>query len=360
MKKSSLSKHQAEIMNIMKVSTTSLLKIVNNVLEFSKADAGKILLEKTDFFIEDSLRNTLSSVSYEGDEKGVQLELVVDANVPQRLLGDPYRLGQVLLNLVHNAIKFTPQGGKVTVGVENTKRPGADAMLHFSVADTGIGIKPEKQAAIFEAFTQADTSSTRKYGGTGLGLAISTNIVRLMGGEIWVESEFEKGSTFHFTAAFEVPKSEDEGAEDLYGAAEALAACVASDAMKLLLVEDNLMNQQIAHRLVAKLGFQVTVANNGVEALEQLNRAHFDLVLMDCQMPEMDGLTATRIIREKEAKTSTGRLPIIAMTAHAMTGDRERCLAAGMDEYIAKPIEEEALVQVLSKVIKQHNLRKVS
>lgn len=359
MAKTKTDEEQKEFLDIMRTSSSALLKIVNDVLEFSKAEAGKIVLERTPFIVEDSVRSTMSSVRYEAENKKVNLALVVLPEVPNRLVGDPHRLGQVVLNLVHNAIKFTEAGGNVEVKIAKAIDSRGSVMLHFSVKDSGIGIPPEKRDAIFEAFTQADTSSTRKYGGTGLGLSIASKIVRLMGGDIWVESTVGEGSTFHFTASFDMPEAIDIGEKPIASgtARNGTSENGAPVKLRVLLVEDNPINQTIAKRLLGHLGYSVVIAGNGQEALDALKRSPCDLILMDCQMPVMDGFTATRIIRDHELQSCSRRMPIIAMTAHAMEGDRERCLNAGMDEYIPKPIEEEVLMETIDMLIEKFSLQ---
>lgn len=354
--KTTLDEDQRELMDMMKNSSQTLLKIVNDVLEFSKLEAGKLVLEKTEFIINESLKAAYASVRYEADKKEIKLETIIAPDVPEHLIGDPYRLGQVVINLVHNAIKFTPNGGSVTLRIEKAVSSGDSMMLHFSVKDTGIGIAAEKRDAIFQAFTQADTSSTRKFGGTGLGLSIANKIVHLMGGDIWVESLLGKGSTFHFTANFELPK--EASATTSTSDSSKTAECPVVGKLRVLLVEDNETNQRIAKKLLSLFGYNVRIANHGQEAIDILSKNQCDLVLMDCQMPVMDGFTATRILREKEKSGQVNRLPIIAMTAHALAGDRERCLNAGMDDYISKPIAEEVLIETLERVIEKFNLRK--
>lgn len=356
--KTAVDPEQQELLDIMRTSSSSLLKIVNDVLEFSKAEAGKIVLEKTVFPLLDNVKSTIAALRYEAGKKTIDLKLTVSPDIPERIVGDPHRLGQVIVNLVHNAIKFTPNNGKVTIEIEKATNTTATTMLHFSVSDTGIGIPPEKRDAIFEAFTQADTSSTRKYGGTGLGLSIATKIVRLMGGDIWVESTVGKGSSFHFTAAFDLLQDIDlKDHIKLDAVHTARGNGPGSEKLRILLVEDNPFNQKIASKLLAHMGYAVTIADNGQEALDRLSSERCDLILMDCQMPVMDGFTATRVIREREAQTSARRMPIIAMTAHAMEGDRERCLNAGMDEYVPKPIEEEVLMETIEGLVESFKLR---
>jgi CheY-like chemotaxis protein len=272
------------------------------------------------------------------------------------VVGDRTRLCQVITNLVGNAIKFTQVGEVVLVVARETLE--ADRLqLHFTVRDTGIGIPRDKLKTIFDPFSQADGSTTRKYGGTGLGLTISMRLVQAMQGNLWVESEPGKGSCFHFTASFGSAAGEEQpqhgGPIELQGPAPSLTANDPArenrgPALQILLTEDNIVNQRVALRILEKAGHSVVIAGNGREALHALERQPFDLVLMDVQMPEMDGLEAAALIRQNEK--GTGRhVPIIAMTAHAMTGDQERCLAAGMDAYIAKPIRSGDLVKLVEE-----------
>jgi CheY-like chemotaxis protein len=293
-------------------------------------------------------------------DKGLKLDTLVDPGVPDALVGDPARLRQVLNNLVGNAIKFTERG-QVTVSVTRadggeSDRHGDAVLLHFCVRDTGIGIPPEKQDVIFRAFEQADQSVSRRFGGSGLGLAISARLVRLMNGRIWVESELQRGSAFHFEAWFDLAGAE----QGLSSAGESPATSAPgkegepllpapSRALRLLLVEDNPVNQRLARRLLEKRGHSVRLAGNGREALAALASDRFDAILMDVQMPEMDGFEATAAIRAAE-RAHGGHIPIVAMTAHAMSGDEERCLAAGMDAYLSKPIEPRHLFALLDEL----------
>jgi two-component system, sensor histidine kinase and response regulator len=476
-----LSPDQREYLTMVKDSADSLLSLINDILDFSKIEAGKLALDSCDFSLHDTLASTLKVLALRAHQKGLELAWRADPGVPRELAGDPGRLRQIVINLVGNAIKFTEQG-EVVLFVETESRDAEGVVLHFAVRDTGIGIAPEKQRVIFDAFTQGDTSMTRKYGGTGLGLAITAKLVELMGGNFWVESVPAKGSTFHFTARFGVAKDlprlhplpdatslrglpvlvvddnatnrrilesmlarwemrptlASRGLQGLALLEEAAHggdpfALVLLDAqmpemdgfalaekikqnpklvgptimmltsagqrgdvarcrelgiavylikpirqselldaltmalgkipgpsesppvvtrhtlreirrkLRILLAEDNVVNQQLAVRLLEKQGHDVAVASDGGEALALLEKSHFDAVLMDVQMPEMDGLRATAAIREKE-KSAGGHIPIIAMTAHVMPGDRERCLAAGMDDYVTKPINPEHLL----------------
>jgi two-component system sensor histidine kinase/response regulator len=484
-----LTREQREYLETVKMSADSLLTVINDILDFSKIEAGKIDLEAIDFDLRDGLESTMKTLALRADEKGLELLCEVAPEVPEVVRGDSARLRQVIVNLVGNAIKFTDRG-EVALKVHVEAQEGQDTILHFAVSDTGIGIPPEKQELIFAPFSQADTSTTRKYGGTGLGLTISTRLVEMLGGRIWVESAVGRGSQFHFTVRFGVadakaikvgsiappetlrdvkvlvvddnrtnqrilegmlrrwemrPASVESGEEALaqlpaareagepYGLIltdmhmpkmdgfelierirqrpelstatimmltsaghrgdasrcqqlgvaayllkpirqselrEAIARVLGarkhegaiplitrfslhdarepSASLRVLLAEDNPVNQRLAVRLLEKRGHSVVVAGNGREALEALEKQSFDLVFMDVQMPEMDGLEATAAIREKEKGSGVHR-PIIALTAHAMKGDRERCLASGMDGYLTKPIRPQELDEILEQ-----------
>jgi two-component system sensor histidine kinase/response regulator len=486
-----LTPEQREYLETVKSSSDSLLTVINDILDFSKIEAGKIDLEEVDFNLRDSLESTLKTLALRGDEKGLELLCEVAPEVPEVVRGDSTRLRQVVINLVGNAIKFTDQG-EVALKVQLEAQDGQDRILRFTVADTGIGIPEDKRELIFAPFSQADTSTTRKYGGTGLGLTISTRLVEMMGGRLWVESEVGKGSQFHFTARvgaadakevkvgtiappeilrgvrvlvvddnrtnrrilegmlgrwemkstsvedgeealMQLSAAREEGkpfgliltdmhmpgmngftlierirqrpelstatimmltsaghrgdaarCQELGVAAyllkpirqselrEAIARVLGahkqdgaiplitrfslqdarepSASLRVLLAEDNAVNQRLAVRLLEKRGHRVVVANNGREAVEALEKESFDLVFMDVQMPEMDGLEATAAIREKE-KSSGVHQPIIALTAHAMKGDREKCLAGGMDGYLTKPIRPQELEEILQDYV---------
>ncbi len=488
-----LTAEQREYLETVKLSADSLLVVINDILDFSKIEAGKAELENRPFNLRDTLEGVMRTLALRADEKGLELLCELAPETPELVRGDSSRLGQVVMNLVGNAIKFT-QEGEVGLKVEVAEKDGEDRILHFIVSDTGIGIPAEKHALIFDPFAQADTSTTRKYGGTGLGLSISARLVHLMGGKIWLESEEGKGSRFHFTAKvglvdakeievgtpappeilrgvrvlvvddnrtnrrildgmlkrWEMKPTLEEGgeealaellaarnAEDPYGLIlldmhmpgmdgfqfverlrkrpelatatimmltsaghrgdaerckalgisayllkpirqselrEAIARVLKakeqqgaiplitrfslydardpSSVLRVLLVEDNPVNQRLATRMLEKRGHRVVLAGNGREAVEALAKGKFDLVLMDVQMPEMDGIQATAAIREKE-KGSDMHLPVIALTAHAMKGDREKCLAGGMDGYLTKPIRPRELDDVLENCLSQ-------
>ena len=482
-----LTPEQRDYLETVKSSSDALLTVINDILDFSKIEAGKIDLESVDFNLRDSLESTLKTVALRADEKGLELLCEVAPEVPEVVCGDSTRLRQVVINLVGNAIKFT-DSGEITVRVQTESREASRCVLHITVSDTGVGIPEEKRELIFAPFSQADTSTTRKYGGTGLGLTISTRLVEMMGGKIWVESEVGRGSQFHFTARVGltdakeikigmiappevlrgsrvlivddnrtnrrilegmlsrwemISVSVEEGQEALNALSGARAAgqpfsLVLTDmhmpkmdgftlieqirkrpelatatimmltsaghrgdaarcqdlgvsayllkpirqselreaiarvlgahvqngaiplitrfslhdgrdpaaSLRVLLAEDNAVNQRLAVRLLEKRGHHVVVAGNGAEALAAMEKQDFDLVFMDVQMPEMDGLEATAVIRGKE-KISGRHQPIIALTAHAMKGDREKCIAGGMDGYLTKPIRPQELDDVL-------------
>lgn len=333
-----LSQEQREYLEAARGSADTLLAVLNDILDFSKVEAGRMDLDPVTFRVGEEVESVCRTLGITAMEKGLKLDFRIAPGVPESVVGDPVRVHQVLLNLVGNAIKFTSEGG-VHVSVSMEASRGSESILHFQVEDTGIGIPSDQQAIIFEAFQQGDGSTTRRYGGTGLGLAICSRLIALMGGKIWVESQPGKGSTFHFTARFGAPLFEMATPPANTGLRSMLEA-VAQPAPRLhvLLAEDNAVNQILATRLLERRGHTVRVAGNGLEALSLWQEEAFDLILMDVQMPEMDGLAATAVIRERER--GTGRhTPIMAMTAHALKGDRERCLAAGMDGYVNKPLD---------------------
>jgi signal transduction histidine kinase/AmiR/NasT family two-component response regulator len=340
-----LTEEQREYLETVKTSSSSLLSVINDVLDFSKIEAGKVELEDLNFDLTDVVDGTLKSFALSSRQKGLELRSEFGAGVPEMVLGDPARLRQVLTNLVGNALKFT-EAGEVGVSVARMDGDAAALPLEFTVWDTGVGIPPEKQKAIFESFTQADSSTTRKYGGTGLGLTISMRLVELMGGKIWVESGIGRGAKFHFTIKF---KPSTHAAKPERKNTEA-----AKDAnrprirLRVLLAEDNAVNQRLISRLLEKRGHEVDVVGNGLEALRALALKNYDLVLMDMQMPELDGLETTARIRMKETDGDKHQV-IVALTANAMREDEERCRAAGMDGYLTKPIQVERLDDLLEK-----------
>jgi signal transduction histidine kinase/ligand-binding sensor domain-containing protein/ActR/RegA family two-component response regulator len=341
---SSLTSEQREYLNMVRHSADALLAIIEDILDFSKIEAGRIELTPTPFALRTTLRDTLQPLVLRARQKGLELTLEVDDRVRDSLVGDQGRLRQVVINLVANAVKFTRQGSvTVTVGIEAPPEAG-HTMVHFVVADTGIGIAPEKHALIFEPFRQADGSTTREFGGTGLGLAICRTLVEVFGGRIWVESGETTGSRFHFTARFENGSDVAAPAPVAHRATRAHGA-----SLNVLLVEDNVVNQFLARRLLERWGHVVMLAETGREAVAARAGQKFDVILMDVQMPDMNGFEATAAIRAAEQASAEGTW-IIAMTAHAMKGDRERCLAAGMDDYISKPIDHAILFEAIERV----------
>ncbi len=474
---------QREYLSMVKISADSLLSIINDVLDFSKIEAKKLDLEPIKFFLRDSLGDTIYTLALRAEQKGLELINHIPPDLPDGLVGDPGRLRQIIVNLIGNAIKFTAKG-EILLQVDKESQTENEIVLHFSVIDTGMGIPPDKQRLIFEAFSQVDGSTTRKYGGTGLGLTICSQLVKLMNGKMWVESEENVGSKFHFTARFGLsggkttkktspqlqilkdmpvlvvddnknnrfllqemlvnwhmkPTVVESGQDALttmersYNNEEPFALALIDHEMSdmsgfdlakqikenprfskvkivilssigqrgdaarccklkidgyltkpikqsdlldsimaisgvslweskpelvtryslrenrrhlgILIAEDNLVNQKLAVRILEKRGHNVVVVNNGKEAIDALEKESFDLVLMDVQMPEMGGFEATQIIRQRE-KESGKHIPIVAMTAHAMKGDREKCLEIGMDGYVSKPIKAEELFEVI-------------
>jgi signal transduction histidine kinase/ActR/RegA family two-component response regulator len=333
---------QRENLLVVKTSAESLMAIVNDILDFSKIESRKLDVEAVPLSLHAVADAVLKSMTVLARQKGLDLVCDVAPSVPESVVGDRTRIQQVLTNLVGNAVKFT-EAGYVRISIVEQSRTAVASRLAFSVADTGIGIPADKQGAIFEAFRQADGSTTRKFGGTGLGLAISSMLVQLMGGEISVESEPGVGSTFRFTLSLPIAQVSAASAAALAVPAAPGGRAGASRIRRVLLVEDNLVNQRVAFGLLSRRGHHVTIAENGVEALRRLEAESFDLVLMDLQMPGMSGLEATAAIRERELGTGA-RVRIVAMTARAMARDREQCLAVGMDGYLSKPIDRALLI----------------
>ncbi len=346
------------------LSAESLLQMINAILDFSRLDEQGLELEQAPFRLREALANTIQTLESRAREKGLAMLYEIRPDVPDELAGDPARLWQVIVNLVGNAIKFTREG-RVSLLVETEEVTPESATLRFTISDTGGGIPADKQEAVFMPFVQADSSKTRKFGGAGLGLAVSARLVELMGGRIWFESEPGQGSTFHFTARFgrtetvgaptrssSLAPSENPTSGNALAATRGVdpAAAPPPGPWRVLVVEDNLINQKLIVRILQKAGHTVAVANDGKEALAALAREDFDVVLMDVQMPVMDGFEATAEIRKQEAGIGR-RLPVVALTAHAMQGDRERCLQAGMDGYVAKPIQRNDLFDSIAAAV---------
>jgi signal transduction histidine kinase/CheY-like chemotaxis protein len=336
-----------EYVKTLRRSAEGLLHVLNDILDFSKIEAGKLTLENIPFSLRQSVDQARAMLVPQADAKRLVLNCEVAGDVPDLLLGDPMRLLQVLVNLIGNAIKFT-EAGSVDLKVMQTSvdRAGALASLVFRVSDTGIGIPVEQQKLIFGAFAQADGGVTRRFGGTGLGLAICSQLVQLMGGLLSVESTVSTGSTFQFTCMFGMGNEREP-------VAEPRDSFEVETPMRIMLAEDNPVNQLFAKRLLARHGHQVRVASTGMEAVQAWEEEEFDLILMDEQMPGMDGVEAVRQIRAREANDGGRRTAIVALTASAMKGDRERFLAAGMDNYLAKPFSAEELYAAIRHLIPQ-------
>ncbi len=349
---SKLTPEQQRYLTTVQSSANTLLQVLDDILDFSKIEAGKLDIHPSSFNLRDTLNETLEMLSPRAIEKNIELACKISNRMPEQLVGDSNRLRQILLNLVGNAIKFT-DAGEVFVTVERDGEASSEAILtHFVVTDTGIGIPSDKQRVIFDSFVQADGSMTRRYGGTGLGLAICSQLVQLMGGRIWVDSQVGRGSSFHFTACFaaiQAPAGEQKPAEKTLRKAER--------SLHVLLAEDNEVNQQLASELLQTRGHSVRIAQNGVEVLAALAVERFDAILMDVQMPQMDGFQATAIIREKE-KATGGHIPIVAITGYAMKGDRQRCFDAGMDAYLSKPIRSQELFEIVEHCASVNSLQK--
>lgn len=339
-----LDAEQKEFVFTAHKSADALLAILNDILDLSKIEAGKLNFEHIRFDLNQIIGDVVTLYSLKSEQQGVLLTQKMDETLPASLVGDPTRVRQVIVNLVSNALKFTDKG-EVVIKTTVLQTGNNQVELKVSVSDTGIGIPEAALKTLFNAFTQADGSTTRKYGGTGLGLAIVSQLVGLMDGELGVDSVEGAGSQFWFTVNFPCSDKKLESRERLMSESKTMQL----DA-KILLVEDNPINQMVAQKMLEKVGLKPVLANNGVEAMSRLNEEVFDLVLMDCQMPEMDGFDATREIRKLGIKATNQReIPVIAMTANVMSGDRERCLDVGMDDYIGKPVQREQLESVLGK-----------
>jgi len=341
------SPQQADHLETARGCANTLLSLLNDILDLSKIEAGRMLLENIPFEVRPLVEDCVRSMQARARQKGIPLRCQIAPNVPSRIVGDPLRIRQMLNNLLSNAVKFTERG---SVDVSVNARYNLDlteARITLEVADTGTGIPAEKLSAIFDEFTQADGSISRRYGGTGLGLAITRRLVEMHKGRITVQSEERKGSRFRIELPARVAAS---AAKDAHPQPELPAAAGSTGSVplpaRILLAEDNLVNQKVVTAILKKRGYRVEVAADGREALRRLEQYPFDLVLMDVQMPELDGIEAARQIRQKERFR---RLPIVAMTAHAMNGDRERCLSAGMDDYLSKPVAPAHLLEAVQK-----------
>ncbi|OAN44815.1 hybrid sensor histidine kinase/response regulator [Paramagnetospirillum marisnigri] len=336
---SPLSPEQRDQVETAQSSARSLLAILNDVLDFSKLEAGQLKIEATDFNLTRLVDECLALLRPGAQEKGLHLEGWIDAAVPREVVGDPTRLRQVLSNLIGNAIKFTAHGG-VSLRVSLGDDGASLALLRFEVTDTGIGIAPEAAAGLFAEFVQADSSISRRYGGTGLGLSICKRLVEAMGGEIGLDSQPGRGSSFHFTVRV--------GLASVASRPHAVEETPQTEQLSVLLAEDNPVNQKLTTTLLRRWGHRVTLATNGAEAIDRLLGEDFDVVLMDVHMPGIDGLEATRRIRAMGGPMAS--VPVIAMTADVLDGDDDKCRAAGMDAYVSKPVEPPRLLEALARV----------
>ncbi len=340
-----LTDEQREYLEMVLESSNTLLALLNDILDLSKIESGRMEMEELPFHLRQWFDESTKSIAFRVKQKGLDFQCQIDPEVPEHLVGDCLHLHQVLVNLIGNAIKFT-DSGSISVRIRPKRRDQQHVVLQFEVHDTGIGIPPEKCQSIFREFEQADNSTRRRFGGTGLGLAICQRLVELMDGQIGVKSVVDRGSVFHFTARFGLDDGSTEAVrESTPPAIESTDSDETSKPLKILLAEDSPINQRLAIGLLRRQGHQVVVVGNGKQAVQAFQREPFDLVLMDVQMPEMDGFEATEAIRAAEKDES--HVPVIALTAHAMKGDRERCLKSGMDAYLAKPIRAAELYDLI-------------
>ena len=352
-----LSGDQREFANAIKTSADALLRIIDDILDFSKIEAGKMTIEKVDFNLADTVNSVVALLLPQAQSKGLQLTSTIDPSIGGSLSGDPARLRQILLNLVGNAIKFTNQG-RVVLEVKPLAAAHGQLQLHFSISDTGIGLTEEAQDRLFQSFSQADASTTRRFGGTGLGLAISRKLVELMGGGIGVSSALGKGSTFWFYLPFDSHPDGSVATRPAVGGGAVPTPVVTpakagqSAGLRILLVEDNQINLIVGLNQLKKLGYvNVDIARDGAEAFEAWSRERYRLILMDCQMPVMDGYEATRRIRQSEAENNWPATQIVALTASVIRTDREACMLAGMNRFVSKPVDETELRVVLEKAM---------
>jgi CheY-like chemotaxis protein len=330
--------------------------LINDILDLSKVEAGELQLEEIGFDLFETVNKSCEVMALIAEQKDLKLNCRLDQDVPRVVTGDAVRVHQVLVNLVGNAVKFTSVG-RITIDVklcdQTTKNRNKDwVKVQFSVRDTGIGVSMEKQKNIFENFSQADSSITREYGGTGLGLAICKHLAELMGGRIWVESEYGKGSTFFFTVRFGIAHTPELGKRSkifVPAQQEQVANSIKKKSCKILVVEDAIENQIVIKAYLKKTSHQFVMAKNGEIGIEKYKADHYDLVFMDMRMPIMDGYTATKEIRIWESSNGKKPVPIIALTAHAFAEDKEKCLAAGCSDFLSKPVKKVDLLQMISK-----------
>jgi signal transduction histidine kinase/CheY-like chemotaxis protein len=348
-----LTSAQRECVEMIRISGDTLLSIINNILDLTKIEANMTELEHRPIDVKGCIESSMDLVSGSVGDKRIKFSYKIEENVPQFIMGDPTRLCQILINLLNNAVKFTEQG-EIAVSVSNTNLDDGGYEIHFAVKDTGIGIPEDKMSRLFRSFSQVDASTARKYGGTGLGLAISKKLTEMMNGRMWVESAVGVGSVFHFTIRADPIIGEPldlSKPDNLYAHGKQKIKDLerSNSELNILLAEDNVVNQIVTKKMLSKLGYNADVASSGIEALKALEKKRYDLIFMDVQMPEMDGLEAAREIRRRWPE---GGPKIIAVTASAFKGDQEMCLAAGMDGYIMKPTKIEAIREALQAVAK--------
>jgi len=355
LKSTDLNNDQKEFVNVIEDSSDNLLVIVNDILDISKIKAGKIELENISFNSREKFESIIESYSAKALQKHIKLNVFIDPEIPQTIIGDPTKISQILTNLISNAVKFTNEYGEVSVTIKSISTTDDKVRIRFTIRDTGIGISQDKLTSIFDDFTQEKASTSRQFGGTGLGLAISSRLVKLMGGELQVKSEPTKGTKFYFDADFQIGHTTAQTQNNRPVAHQtkesSFSTSSAFNGKRALIVEDNPINQKLTDKVLTALGFNVTLANDGLEGLNLRKGRDFDVILMDIQMPVMDGITATKEIIQFERDTRQAHIPIIAVTANATHGDREKYLAAGMDEYIPKPIGVEKIKSTLFSIL---------
>jgi len=346
LKQTDLTDEQQEFLDIINLSGNNLLTIIDDILDLSRIEAGQLILENNKFFLSNEVNSVIDLLENKAKGKGIKLYTSFESSTPNAYIGDSARLRQILINLTNNAIKYTKEGS-VTIKIETDKIESDYCSMKFSVIDTGIGISKDGQEKLFKAFSQIDSTTTRKYGGTGLGLAIAKNLSSLMGGEIGVESEEGKGSKFWFTA--KIKRNQD--IPDLIEKNKAPEREKTTNPLNILLVEDNFLNQKFAIATLRKEGHKIDIAENGKIAVDLFKKGKYDLILMDIQMPVMDGIEATKEIRKIEMKSEKKEhTKIIAITAYVMERDRSMCLGAGMNEYLAKPFKPNELLKLIEDI----------
>ena len=338
LKTAKLTEQEKEYLEIIDISSNSLLSIINDILDYSKIEANQLQLEKIPVNIRKTVTEVIKMLKIRAEQNELYLKCEISDDVPEFITGDPVRIKQILINYINNAIKFTKKGG-VTVKIYNVRKNDNVVEIKFGVIDTGIGISKENQKKLFKEFSQADSSTTREFGGTGLGLAISKKLAEMMGGSVGLESEQNKGSVFWFTGLFEIADCENKK--------EIIEDFATTKRLNILLVEDNVINQRVAGFAIKKLGHELDIANNGIEGFEKFKNNKYDLILMDLQMPKMNGYDTTLKIREYEKKHNLSHTKIVAMTANALKGEKDKCLSIGMDGYLSKPFKLEDIRKII-------------